>query len=234
MYTKSARYYDALYHFKDYRAASEELHSRIQQIMPGAKDLLDVACGTGQHLEFLRDHYSVAGLDINEDLLKIARQRCPGVPFYQGDMADFHLNKTFDVVTCLFSAIAYVKYPELYEAAVQRMAEHVNPNGILFIEPFFTPDQYWTNHLTANVVDQPDIKICWMYRMEREGNIGIFNIHYMVLTQNGVDHFQELHEVGLFTTDQYVSALKRAGLTVSWDPKGLFGRGMYIGVKKTE
>src|SRR5574341_2362153 len=101
MYTKSARFYDALYHFKDYTAASKQLHALIQQHSPGAQTLLAVGCGTGKHLECLREHYRVEGLDLNPEMLKVARERCPGVPLHLEDMVDFNINHAFDAVTCL-------------------------------------------------------------------------------------------------------------------------------------
>src|SRR5512135_455420 len=102
MFTKSAEFYDALYHFKDYSATSMQLHALIQQYNPGAKTLLDVACGTGRHLEHLQKYYQVEGLDLSPEMLVIARGRCPEVPLHQGNMVDFRLGRTFDVVTCLF------------------------------------------------------------------------------------------------------------------------------------
>ena len=76
MFTRSASY-DALYGFKDYGAAVDALRQVLDSEAPGARTLLDVACGTGRHLELLRGSYAVQGLDINPDLLGVARQRCP-------------------------------------------------------------------------------------------------------------------------------------------------------------
>jgi ubiquinone/menaquinone biosynthesis C-methylase UbiE len=57
MYHKSARIYDAIYasHGKDYEAEAEKLHNLIQQYKksPGIT-LLDVACGTGNHVAQLQ------------------------------------------------------------------------------------------------------------------------------------------------------------------------------------
>ena len=71
--------------------------------------LLDVACGTGLHLSYLKQHFQVEGLDLDERLLAIARQRNPGIPLHHADMTAFNLGRTFDVVICLFSDIGYVK-----------------------------------------------------------------------------------------------------------------------------
>jgi ubiquinone/menaquinone biosynthesis C-methylase UbiE len=232
MFTKSANYYDAIYHFKDYTAASQLLHECIVEHAPNAKTLLDVACGTAKHLEALQKFYHVEGLDINSELLKTARQRCPEVTFHEGNMITFRLDRKYDVVACLFSSIAYVKVVENLYKTVATMAYHLSPGGLLFIEPWFSPETYWVRNITANHVNQPELKITWMYTSERQGHLAILDINYLVGTPDGVDYFKERHELGLFTHEEYLEAFRDAGLEVVYDSKGLFGRGMYTGVKK--
>ena len=106
MYLRSARYYDALYGFKDYKATSKAVDALIRKENPEASRILDVACGTGKHLAELSSGYEVEGLDLNTGLLEIARARCPAATFHQGDMSDFQLDTSFDVITCLFSSIS--------------------------------------------------------------------------------------------------------------------------------
>lgn len=230
MFTKSAKFYDALYHFKDYDAASKQLYALIQQYNPDAKTLLDVGCGTGKHIEYLREYYQVEGLDLDENLLNIACERCPEVTFHQGNMVDFNLGYTFDVITCLFSAIAYVKTIEYLEQAIACMTRHLTPGGIMVVEPWISPEKYWKNKIVANYVDEPELKISWMYTHEIEGLVSIFDINYLVGTPQGVEYFTERHEMGLFTQEQYLEAFRKAGLKVDYDPQGLFGRGMYLAI----
>lgn len=231
MFTKTAEYYDALYHFKDYRAACQQLHELIQEKAPQAKTLLDVACGTGKHLEYIQELYQAEGLDLNPELLQVARKRCPHLQFYQADMTDFKLPHSFDVVVCLFSSIGYVQTLENLSKAVNTMVSHLNPNGLLLIEPWIAPEKYWENKITTNFADMPNLKIAWMYTSKREGLTSIFDIHYMVGTPEGVCTFTEKHVMGLWTNAQYQQAFENAGIKVNYDPVGLFGRGMYYGIK---
>jgi len=232
MYSKSTALYDDYHCFINFPAQAAHLREMIEERRPNARTLLDVACGTANHLKELRNRFEVEGADITPGMLEVARRKCPGVPFHLTDMAELSLEKTFDVVTCLFSSVSYVKtLPRLHEA-IARMASHVAPGGLLMIEPFFGPDDYWVNHVVANHCDQPKLKITWMYVTEREDRIGRWTIHYLVGRPEGVEHFTELHEVGLFTPEEYQDALRQAGITeVTLHPTGVFGRGMYIGTR---
>ena len=229
MFTKSAPFYDALYHFVDYAAATEKLLQLIKTHNPDATTLLDVGCGTGQHLQHFRSSFAVEGLDIDGQLLAAARQRCPGVPFHRASMVDFDLPRRFDVITCLFSAIGYVETLENMRRSVATMARHLAPGGLLLVEPWFEPHRFWTNTITANHYERTDLKICWMYTSKREGNVSVLDIQYLVGTPDSVQQLSEQHRIGLFTRAEYTAAFRDAGLEAHFDPEGPFNRGLYAG-----
>lgn len=234
MFSKSAKFYNAIYASmgKDHVAEAEKVHQIIQQHKrtPG-NTLLEAACGTGLHAVVLQKYYQVEGLDLDAEMLAVARQNYPDIPFHQADMADFNLDKRFDVITCLFSSIGYVKTKARLEQAVQTMARYLLPGGLLIVEPWFTPGQWTTGRVSALFVDQPDLKICRMNISEAEGNLSFFTFHYLVATPQGVEHFTERHELGLFTHEEYLNAFQKARLEIIHDPEGLDGRGLYIGLK---
>lgn len=228
MFERSVRFYDALYSWKDYEGEAARLHELIQQLRPGARTLLDVACGTGKHLEHLRAHYEAEGLDLEADFLTLARQRLEGTPLHQGDMRTFDLGKRFDVVTCLFSSIAYMTSLDNLRRAVQTMADHVDDGGLLIVEPFFGPEQFEAGTPWALFVDEPDLKIARMDVPEVDGAVGMIPFQYLVATGGAVEHFTEIHHLGLYTHEEYVEAFSAAGLEATHDPEGPMGRGLYM------
>jgi SAM-dependent methyltransferase len=236
VFSRSQQYYDALYSWKDY--AKEAAH--VKQLIaehkhPDGNTLLDVACGTGGHVPYLRDDFAYEGLDLDPGMLALARERFPDVAFHQGDMVDFALGRQFDVVTCLFSSIGYTRTERRLRQAVANLAGHLHPGGVLLIGAFLSPQEWIPGHPHALFVDQPDLKLARLNvsGVAGEGTIAVLDFHYLLATPEGVEHFTEHHELGLFTDEEYRAAFAQAGLEVRHDSQWLDGRGMYIGTRSS-
>jgi SAM-dependent methyltransferase len=232
VYARSAAYYDALYRAqgKDYRAES----ARVDQIIKAHKrspgtTLLDVGCGTGSHIEYLRDDYTCEGLDVDRAMLGIASEKNPGIPMHAADMIGFNLVKKFDVIISLFSAVGYVPSVGLLNQTLATFARHLNPGGVVIVEPWIKPGDFKEGFVDAQFANEPDLKVARMSVSRRDGNISILHYHYMVAARDGIRTFSEPHRLMLFTDEEYREAFRRARLAVQYDDAGLTGRGLYIG-----
>jgi ubiquinone/menaquinone biosynthesis C-methylase UbiE len=232
LYDRSAEIYDAVYSFKNYEKEAARLHEIIQKHKrsPG-NDLLEVACGTGTHITYLKNDYSVEGLDINPRMLRIAKKKHPEIVFHRGDMGSFKLKRRFDAITCLFSAIGHVKTKLKLDLAVRNMSQHLKPGGVLIIEPWFSPQQWQIGRLDANFVNEPELKIARMNISKARGALSVLDMHHLVATPKRIEHFVEHLELGLFTEDEYRNAFRSAKLETTFDPEGIMGRGLYIGAR---
>ena len=233
LFAETARIYDLIYRNKDYEREAEILRARIHARNAAPKQtLLDVACGTGHHMESLRKHFRVSGLDICDQLLGVAQQRNPGVTFHSADMMDFDLGCEFDVVTCLFSSIGYVRTHEGLQDAMHCMVRHVKPGGLLVVEPWFTPGEWKVPNVHAHFIDEPERKIARISTSQVEDGASVFDLHYLIGTPQGTEHYVEHHEMGLFEIEDMQRAFREAGIDADYDPEGLTGRGLYIGTKR--
>jgi SAM-dependent methyltransferase len=231
-YGATAPYYDKIYSYKDYGAEAQQVAVLIDEHLgPGRHRLLDVACGTGYHLQFLKGHCQVEGLDLAPKVLEVARQRNPEVPFHQADMIDFDLGRTFHVVICLFGSIGYVRTLDNLTGAVGCMARHLAPGGLLIVEPWFTPETWQAGTVHALFVDEPELKIARVNTSFTKGRLSCFDLHYLIGTPQGTRYVVERHEMGLFTTEEMRHALAGAGLEPTYDAQGLTGRGLFVGVR---
>jgi ubiquinone/menaquinone biosynthesis C-methylase UbiE len=232
-YARSSEIYDAVYTAKkNYGKEAEQVHSVIAAHKHSeGNDLLDVACGTGLHAAALQRWYHVEGLDLSEGQLVVARKRLPDVTFYHADMTSFTTGKTYDAITCLFSAIGEVLDIEQVNSAIRTMAQHLKPGGVVIVEPWLRPEQFREGRIHSDFVDEPDFKVARMTTVERHGKIVDLYMHYMVGRPGSVENFIEHHQEALHTVDEYMSAFQQAGLDTTYDDEGLIGRGMYIGTR---
>jgi 2-polyprenyl-3-methyl-5-hydroxy-6-metoxy-1,4-benzoquinol methylase len=229
MFSESAELYDAIYSkIKNYEEEARTVRVWIEKLHPSAKTLLDVACGTGEHGKFLKERYQIDGLDLNEGFVGIAHAKNPSGTYKVADMTAFDMGRRYDVITCLFSSIGYVVTQEKLHAAIACFARHLNPNGLMLVEPWFTPEQWSPGRPHMITVSEERLKVCRMNISETRDGSSFFKFHYLVGTPERVTHLTEDHTLGLFTTDEMKNAFSSAGLSVEFDEQGIFGRGLYI------
>ena len=227
--------YDSIYFHtgKDYDGEARALRGIIRKHNPGARTLLDVGCGTGQHLARFRQHYGVEGADLDPGMLRHARARLgEDVPLHVADMVELDLGKRFDVVTCLFSAIGYVRTAPRLRRAVKALASHLEPGGLLIVEPWFHPETWRADRpgVYASWVDEPELKVARFGVNRRRGRLTTLNHRFRVATPGGFQTLREKLVLGLFADAEYRRAFELAGLRVEHDPKGIAGRGTYVGL----
>ena len=233
MFKKSQTIYDTLYAWKDYAREAVVVSELIQRYKTTpSRQLLDVACGTAVHLEHLKDHHVCYGLDVEEEMVHLSRERNPDVEFFVGDMADFRLEQRFGAVVCLFSSIGYMKSVKRLNAALARMSSHLEPGGVLIVEPWLHPNSYEEGNLHAGFVDQPDLKVTRMNVSRIEDKVSILEFHYLVGRDSKIEYFTERHELGLFTNEEYHDAFSAAGVGIVEHSFELSDRGVYVGVKR--
>jgi SAM-dependent methyltransferase len=233
MFTKSAAFYDVIYSFKDYTAEANTLRSVIQAHQQSTGNtLLDVACGTGIHLQHLQADYRCTGLDLDANMLKLARERCPDIEFHEGNMQNFQLNQQFDVVTCLFSSIGYVQSLAALNEALNTFAQHSLAGGLVIVEPWFTPETFRERHIGMLCAEGDALRISRLNTVRVENGVSHLDFHYLVGTPDKIDYFTEHHALGLFTDAEYRAAFTQAGLTLIETDADLMGRGIYVGRKE--
>lgn len=230
MFSESYAVYDLLYRtIKDYAQEAGMLASLIRGVHPHAAKILDVACGTGEHACHLAElGFQVDGVDIEPGFVELAATKNPGGSFVQGDMIDLNLGHRYDVVLCLFSSIGYVKSVENLHRAVESLARHVSPDGIVIVEPSFEPGDLSDNYVSTVTAEEDGRHICRMSHTTVEGTLARIRFEYLVGDADGVRRSREVHELAMFTREEMEGAFRDTGLRSEYDPEGIIGRGLYI------
>lgn len=109
--------------------------------LPANAKVLDVCCGNGRHSAvFSEKGFEVVGIDISEKSLEEAKARnLANAHFHFADARSFELHERFECVVNLFTSFGYFETLEEHIEMLQRIYEHLKPNGV-FVFDFFNAE----------------------------------------------------------------------------------------------
>ena len=144
-----AAFYDLLYKDKNYKAEADYIDRLIDRFSKQKKQnlsLLDLACGTGRHLQELygKGYSTLSGSDISKSMIDVARTVAQreklNIDFYNYSFQNSNsIDKKFDVVISMFSAVNYLTSYEDQSKTLK------NVQGLLKKDGLFIFD-YWNGN----------------------------------------------------------------------------------------
>ena len=231
-YSDLAKYYDAIYASKNYSKEAESIHEIISKFKKSdGRDLLEVACGTGGHIQFFKKYYDVVGSDINQDMLNVAKELHPELTFVRADMTSFDIKKKFDALTCLFGSISYLPNQQALLSAMNSFAMHLKSGGVVIIEPFLFWEDVIPNHISLDTVDNDGLKIARVSNAYKDGDYLVLDFHFVIGTPKGVNYYRDPNRMFLFSKEMFESAISSAGLEYHYEMPEWTRSGLVIGVK---
>jgi SAM-dependent methyltransferase len=234
LYVTLAQYYDYIYHWKDYPKEAAKIKRLIRRYKksPG-NSLLDVACGTGMHLNYLKDDFECIGVDRSPEMIAVARKKVAGVQFVVGDMVDFDLGRRFDVVTCLFSSIGYLKSQRQIERAIANLSRHMNTGGLLIVEPWIRKSEWKDGTVDLQEYESDELKIARIDYGRARGSFSVLDERYIIGEKNkGISYVKTKHLMRFFEPQETLEAMRRSGFIPKYLQESLtHGRRLLIGLK---
>jgi SAM-dependent methyltransferase len=186
--------YDKFYKNKDYKKEALGLHKIFKPYK--VKRVLDIACGTGNHLKRLKQmHYVVSGLDISEAMVAIARAK--GLDVVIDSMQNFSYHGSWDAVICMFAAFDYVTDLKDAQKVLHNVYHALKPNGVFVFD-------FW---------NKPVVKKDYRHTISRpertsttvlNGDIATVRMYF----DNGK---QEIHQLRFYYKKDILQMLKIAG-----------------------
>ncbi|MFF5229268.1 class I SAM-dependent methyltransferase [Dactylosporangium sp. NPDC000521] len=226
---------------KSFEAEADDIAAHVRARHPGATTLLDVASGTGAHLVRYAEVFEhVEGVELAPAMRVVAQRKLPGVAVHAGDMRDFDLGRTFDAVVCLGNSVACMASTAELDTAIARMAAHLEPGGVLIVEPGWFPEQFLDGYVGGHLVREPGRVISRVTHSTRDGLATRVEIRFTVATsEGGIREWTDYFYMNLFTREEYTAAFEKAGcavefLDIPWrlgtDPHN--APGLFAGVRK--
>jgi 2-polyprenyl-3-methyl-5-hydroxy-6-metoxy-1,4-benzoquinol methylase len=99
-----------------------------------ATSVIDLGCGPGNVAKIFCDQkpdYEITGIDLSEEMVRLARLNVPNGEFHVGDLRCIDLQNTYDIAIASF-CIVHLSNEET-EQFIQRLSNIVNPNGYLYL-----------------------------------------------------------------------------------------------------
>jgi ubiquinone/menaquinone biosynthesis C-methylase UbiE len=208
-----AEYYDKLYlkRGKDYEKEVEVLEGIIKQMESRkSKTMLDVGCGTGNHLKHFSKNFLCTGIDINRRMIEIARRKVPVAGFKVANMINLKLKDRFDVITCLFSSIGYVQSFGNLVKTLENFHKHLNEKGIAIVEPWVFKKDFKAGTLSLDTVEDEEVKFVRMATSKMGESEWLVFMHYLVGQKGKIRYVKELHKMALLDREDYLKAFKLA------------------------
>ena len=170
--------------------------------------IMDIACGTGiLALELAQHGHTVHGTDISPEMIDIAKSKTAGLPnltFEVQDMIRFSSDDKYDIVTCTFDSINYLR--RLYDVRkmLRCVASVLNEKG-LFIFDSNTKYLYkkHRNELHKRVINGEEFLQKCDYNARTNTAVTAFSFS---------DGTYEIHQQRPYGYDELQSLLDKAGL----------------------
>ncbi|MRX71335.1 methyltransferase domain-containing protein [Bacillus lacus] len=186
----------------------------------GGRQVLDVACGTGEITTMLyKLGFATTGIDISAEMLAAASRKAmennQDIPFFQQDMRELQgVEDTFDAVCICCDSLNYLETREDVVSALTGAFNALKKGGVLI---FDVHSEYKINeiYLKNTFADSSeDISYIWnSFKGEFQNSVE-HELSFFVRSEEGFyERFDETHYQRTFSVSDYLSFLKNAGFS---------------------
>lgn len=199
-YDKFLKYYDEIV-----RGINSPLEDEVEFLIkdvieehkPGSKNILEVACGTGTvAAEIQKQGYNVTGLDISENMLKMAKSNMKTwSELILWDMRDFNLDKKYEIILCNYNSICHLLKWEDWQKFFAQANNHLEKDGLLVFDivtlfefenitkefaQFYT---FWEDNVCMEMFKKPGI-FEWLVKIYEKSDDGRFDLTSEIVQEN--------------------------------------------------
>ncbi|MFH1173612.1 MAG: phosphopantothenoylcysteine decarboxylase [archaeon] len=210
VYTTFPAWYDLLYK----RFSDDKFLAYIKSHLSPQASILDLAAGTGLLAKQLWEHgyRNLSLADKQPAMLERANIPCEKCIV---DLRDVHLPKRYDAIV-VRQAMNYVLDEQHLVSACNALYKQLNDNGVLiFNAPNYYPRKVYPERTHTYESDGYQITITEMNYVR--GRTLTHTQRCTLLGKTDVQKFYDCNRFGLFTKDEFVSALRGAGFSVAID-----------------
>jgi len=186
---------------------------------------LDLCCGTGTAISlFLDQGLPMSGLDQSAPMLAVAAKKLKGrkVKLYQKSLPKFKILQTgdsrrvrkFDLITCFYDSLNYLKNARQLKTAFRSIYSHLNRDG-WFIFDMNTPaalETIWNRQVYADARD--DLAWVWRNSYHEKTTSATCRTTFFVKRGKLWERFDEEHTERAYDNKTVLKLLREVGFEV--------------------
>lgn len=208
-YNVFALFYDRLTDNVDYEVRSDYISNFFSEYGNGDRTVLDLACGTGAITSCLiNSGYDTIGIDLSEEMLTAAKEKCPEGIFIKADMTDFSLTEKVDFCVCSLDAINHLTTAEQVYKCFDCVADSMLDGGIFV---FDVNTAYKHKEILADnsfIFDEDDFFLAWDNEYIGDGVVEIY-LDFFIYNGRNYDRYSESFKERAYDTDMLAAALEK-------------------------
>lgn len=215
-YEMFASLYDKLMDDYDYYEWSNYIISLFKYYNIKPKDILEMACGTGNLTYHLAEkRYNLVAFDLSPEMLTIAYKKLRkfnNVKLLNQNMIDFNINKSFDSIISVCDSINYILKEEELLKCFENVYNHLKTDGIFI---FDINSYYKLKNIIGNntfVEDRDEVFYTWQNYFDDDKDECEFYLTFFKKNENNLYfRFDEEHIEKAYRTDFLTQILKKVG-----------------------
>jgi len=215
LYNELAKYYD-LFNFSNYKKQADFILSTARKIFANKKNIkvLDLACGTGEHIKILKKFFQIEGRDLNAGMLKVSQKKNPGLAIKKGDLNDLLIKEnSFDLIYCLSSSIQYVLNPKDLPKVLKAIYKGLKPKGIFIFDLAYCREKWQEGYVGIRTVVKKDLQLAEIFKSRSINNISYYNPIYLLNDKGKFKFYIDDHKIYLYSINEVKFALKKSGFS---------------------
>lgn len=219
--------YDLIYKDKNYYKECNLIsrlvvkHSKILE----SKNLLDIGCGTGAHAYHLSKKYNIVGIDLSEEMLRIAAAKFDGsharkTPIFLKDNAVTFTSKLkFDVAIMMFSVVGYILEIKKIQECLINIRKHLKKSGVLIFDFWYGPTVLMQPPKDrVQVYKSKNLEVIRATETYLDVHRSTASVNFTVWASDGkniIFQTRETHKVRYFSIGEWEALLGNSGFEVA-------------------
>jgi SAM-dependent methyltransferase len=177
--------------------------------------ILELGSGSGLFTIPLKQKgFNIEGLEISPEMMAIAKKKFPDLVLHQGDMRNFSLEKQFDAILALSSALTLLSSHDEIARCLQQTFQHLVPGGHFLVELPNHPIEIANSDGTQEVHCNDDRSIIVVIQSEKTEGRWRESWHIFRADAKGFQHKEVLCDEFLYSPDRLEAQLLETGFKI--------------------